>query len=119
MTTGWGNAGRIRTIAALVVPYLVLMAIVVGLAWRGRSWALQEFGTPAAQQRWQKWRDDVRHHRDPQAATVDRRVPKSAEPPALVLMRDYFAVCLVAAVGFSSLLYAVLAWFLVGAWRRP
>ena len=45
---------------------------------------------------------------------VQRRVPKSAEPPALVLTRDHFGVILSGAVLFSSLLYWVVAWFVMG-----
>jgi hypothetical protein len=41
-------------------------------------------------------------------------VPKSTEPPALVLTRDYFSVSLGGAVLFSSLLYWVIAWFVTG-----
>jgi hypothetical protein len=45
---------------------------------------------------------------------VPRRIPKSAEPPALVLTRDYFAPSLFGALFFSSLLYWVIAWFVTG-----
>jgi hypothetical protein len=45
---------------------------------------------------------------------VQRRVPKSAEPPALVLMRDYFGVSMAGAILFSSVLYWVIAWFVSG-----
>ena len=38
-----------------------------------------------------------------------------AEPPALVLMRDYFVVSLVGATLFSSMLYWVMGWFVTGA----
>ncbi len=40
---------------------------------------------------------------------VRRKAPSSDEPPALVLMRDYFGVMLSGAVLFGSLLFAVLA----------
>ena len=46
---------------------------------------------------------------------VKRRVPKSAEPPALVLMRDYFAVCLAIAVVLSSVLFGTFMVLVRGA----
>jgi hypothetical protein len=36
------------------------------------------------------------------------------EPPALVLMRDYFEVSLAGALVFSSILFWVVAWFVTG-----
>jgi hypothetical protein len=47
---------------------------------------------------------------------VKRDVPKSEEPPALVLMRDFFGVMLAGALLFTSMLYWILAWFLTGIW---
>ena len=49
---------------------------------------------------------------------VRRRVPKSTEPPALVLMRDYFGVSLIGAVLFTTVLYWVIAWFVMGILRQ-
>jgi hypothetical protein len=45
-------------------------------------------------------------------------VPKSTEPPALVLMRDYFIVSLVGAILFTTVLYWVIAWFVMGILRQ-
>ena len=43
----------------------------------------------------------------------------SDEPPSLVLMRDYFGVMMMAAIVFSSLLFATLAIAARGAlWRE-
>ena len=100
-----------------IVCYLIVIFPIVGLTFSARRWALLELTTPAAHSQWRTWREDVRQGRDPQGRSVARRIPGSAEPPALVLLRDYFPVCLVAAIGFSSLLYAITAWFLVGALR--
>jgi hypothetical protein len=44
-------------------------------------------------------------------------VPKSDEPPALVLMRDYFTVLMFGAILFSSMLYWIMAWFVTGILR--
>ena len=46
---------------------------------------------------------------------VQRRAPKSAEPPALVLMRDHFAACLAIAVLLSSVLFGTFMVLVRGA----
>lgn len=101
----------------VIICYLVFIFPIVGLTFSARRWALQELATPAAHRQWETWREDVRQGRDPQGATVSRRTPGSAEPPALILLRDYFSVCLVGAIIFSSLLFSMTAWFLIGVYR--
>lgn len=81
-------------------------AVVWSLVYARRS-ALSNLATPQSISDWQAWREDAEQLRD-------RRVPKSAEPPGLVLMRDHFTVCLAGALLFTSLLYWVLAWFITG-----
>jgi hypothetical protein len=95
----------------------MLGAVAWSLAEARRS-ALTELATPQSIDDWQTWRDDVvRQQTEP--GPIARRVPKSAEPPGLVLMRDYFVVCLVGALLFTSLLYWVLVWFVRGMLRPP
>jgi hypothetical protein len=95
------------------VGYVVMIVAIVWWLRSARDWALAELATPESIRQWETWRGDVRQQ-DEQAGPVRRRVPKSAEPPALVLMRDYFAVSLVGAVLFMTLLYWVIAWFVRG-----
>ena len=95
--------------------YAVFILAIVALVFGARRWAMRELSTSQARQRWSAWREDVKQQRDPQAPSVHRRVPRSAEPPALVLMRDYFVVCLMAAIGFCSLLFGITVWLLAGA----
>ena len=99
----------------LLAIYLVLMAIIVWRLAIARDWALEQRSDPQALAQWSQWREDVRQERDPQARSVQRRVPKSVEPPVVVLMRDYFAICLIAALGFSTLLFLVITWMATGA----
>ena len=66
-----------------------------------------QFGSDQAQAEWEQWRERAR--RDSHGSgPVKRKIPKSVEPPGLVLMRDHFNVCLVAGLLFGSLLYAML-----------
>jgi hypothetical protein len=93
--------------------YVVLIVAIVWWLNSAREWALAELARPESTAAWETWREDVRANQD-RPAPVQRRVPKSAEPPALVLTRDYFGVILTGALLFSSLLYWVMAWFVTG-----
>ncbi len=98
----------------LMVGYIALLAAVVGSMFWERHAVLMEFGTPEALANWQSWRGDVQQNQS-EPGPVQRQVPKSDEPPALVLMRDYFAVSMFGATFFTSILYWIMAWFITGA----
>jgi hypothetical protein len=95
------------------VCYLAMLATVVWWLYAARDWAQAELTKPESAVAWEAWREDVRADQT-RPAPVQRRVPKSIEPPALVLTRDYFGVLMTGAVLFSSLLYGVVAWFVTG-----
>jgi hypothetical protein len=94
--------------------YVALVAAVVGGLVYARSRVMTSYGTDQAQSEWDTWREDAKSQAEGKGP-VARRVPKSAEPPALVLMRDYFALCMVIAVALSSVLFGTLAFFVRGA----
>ncbi len=96
-----------------LVGYLVLIGVVVGAMYYLRQSSLADLSSAQSISEWQAWQKDVREQQS-HGGPVTRRIPKSDEPPALVLMRDYFVVLIVGAVLFSSVLYWVLAWFLMG-----
>lgn len=93
--------------------YAILLAAVVWSLFVARQSALAYLSTETSQNNWQTWRNDV-EQQQVNPAPVQRRVPKSVEPPELVLMRDYFGVSLTGAVLFSSVLYWIMAWFITG-----
>jgi len=97
----------------ILCGWVVSLALVTGGMFIVRDRTLVTMSTPVAQAEWDAWRESEVNKRDD--LSVKRRPPKSVEPPALVLMRDYFPVLLGAAVVFSSLLYAALAFALSGA----
>ena len=99
-----------------LVAYAAVIAIVVGGMNYMRSVALAVYGTPQAQTEWDTWRKDVKEL-EKQPYPVKRRMPKSAEPPALVLMRDYFGVCLTIAIVLSSVLFGTFMVLVRGAMR--
>ena len=100
-----------------LVGYGLAMAVIVWSLLTARNWALAELATPRSLEQWEEWREDVREQQT-QPGPVRRRVPKSSEPPALVLMRDYFGVSFVGALLFTTVLYWVIAWFVMGMLRQ-
>ncbi len=103
-----------RWLRGWIIGYVALAGAVVGSMFWARHTVLTEFSTPESIADWRAWREDVRQQQA-NLGPVERRVPKSEEPPALVLMRDYFIVSLMGATFFTSLLYWVVAWFVTGA----
>lgn len=95
-------------LAAVVVPPLGLVA------WRDRR--LAEVGSPAAQAEWDAFRADMRRQsgRD---GPVQRKVPKSAEPPELVWLRDYLWLAIAAWVTLVGVLGGFVAAIALGLAR--
>ncbi|MFO0868804.1 MAG: hypothetical protein U0935_25340 [Pirellulales bacterium] len=97
---------------------VVVLGAVIGLMLVARRGALETYGTTAAQAEWDQWRQSAAE----QAAAggpVQRKVPRSAEPPALVLMRDHFGACLGAALVAALGVYGTFVLLLRGAFRSP
>src|SRR3954471_11138291 len=99
------------------VGYVVVVGVVVGTMFSMRQSAVSQLSSPKSISDWQAWREDVREQQS-HKGTVERRVPKSDEPPALVLMRDFFGVLTIGALLFSSMLYWIFAWFFTGMFVR-
>ena len=103
------------------IPLFLGYVIMIGLlGWgllRAQNWATASLSDAVARGDWQRFRDDVvKMNSD---SPVRRRIPKSKEPPALVLMRDHFTVCAVISVVLSSALYGTFALFVIGSLNRP
>jgi hypothetical protein len=96
-----------------LIAYCVVLAAIIFAMFRIRALSIERLATPEAQADWQAWRDDVQRQQD-RPGPVQRRVPRSSEPPALVMLRDHFGVSLCGAVLFSTMLYWVIAWFVMG-----
>lgn len=93
--------------------YLLMIALVCGGLVFAKRQAIAVYGDPAAQSEWDAWREDAKElSKGP--GPVLRRTPKSISPPALVLMRDYFVVCLALSVLLSSVLFVTTLAFLRG-----
>jgi hypothetical protein len=105
---------RVKSTLPWFLAYLLLMGLVIGGVFYARSQALAIYGSNEAQAQWDLWRDEAKKMAD-QPSPVKRRAPESAQPPALVLMRDHFAVCLGLSLVLSTVLFATFMFFLRGA----
>ena len=95
-----------RANVAWLAVYLVYLAAIVGGMFWVRRTTLETMNTPEARAQWQAWRESEPNQN--QDGPVKRRPPSTAEPPALLLVRDHFAVILSGAVIFGSLLFAAI-----------
>jgi hypothetical protein len=97
----------------LMLLLTVLSAASAGLYF-ARQAAFRVYGDESAQTEWDAWREDATKSAEG-LGPVARRAPKSAAPPALVLMRDHFAICLSLSLLLSSVLFLATLAFLRGA----
>lgn len=99
-----------RAILVSKWTWLLLFSLVIGgtVYWmhRTRQRVLVQFASQGQQQAWDEWRESAAKDQGP----VTRRVPKSDQPPTLVLMRDFYAMCLSAMLFFEL---AVLGFLMV------
>ena len=92
----------------------MLIVIVIGLG-KYRETALSTYSSKQADAQWQQWREAAEEMG--RVGPVQRRKPKSAEPPPLVLMRDHYAACLGISLLLSSCLFGTLMIVARGAMR--
>ena len=104
-------------IGLLIVGYLLFLGAIVGGMMFARATMVPELSTSQSQADWQAWRSEAAQQ-DGRHGPVQRAVPKSSEPPLLVLLRDYFAACVVGLLVPASALYAVIAWMICGVIRQ-
>ena len=107
-----------RSLWLMVVLYgLILLGLVTVLVTVRRQ-TLASFDTPHARDEWETWRLEA-GKQDGITTSVERRVPVSSSPPTLVLLRDYFGICVVVAVTLSSALYWSIALMVRGVLMGP
>ena len=97
-----------------VVGYVGFLAAALGLLFWARHRVLNQTDPQWATQQWQTWVEDVERQADT-TGPVKRQRPQTAEPPALLLMRDLFGVCVAAVLIFGTLLFGSFWWLLGGA----
>ena len=103
--------------------YLAIMAVGLWQLHRAHVWALasHEASSDEGKKRqadWDEWRKTAAEQVE-RKGPVQRRIPKSTEPPSLVLLRDYYGMCLSAFLLFGSVLFAVSMIFVRGIFSPP
>jgi hypothetical protein len=107
------SASRRLLVTGVLITWL---AAVVGppcclYAWRESRLAV--LATPEARRQWETFREDVRRQTGT-AGPVQRKVPRSTEPPELVWLRDYASLAATAWVVLAGVLGGVLAGLVLG-----
>lgn len=105
----------------VVATWLTALALPPALLLRVRTVWLEQLDRPEAQAGWDEFRRDMRSQsgRD---GPVQRKVPKSPEPPARVWLRDYFPLAVLAWVLFVGVLggfFCLLVAGVAGRSRGP
>lgn len=106
---GWPVVLAAAIAAAIVAgPPLVLL--------RYREARLAVVSTPEARAVWDEFREEMRRQSG-EAGPVKHKVPKSAEPPELVWLRDYTPLAITVWLLLSGFLATAVVWFVWGASR--
>jgi hypothetical protein len=95
-------------ISALAVPPVLLL--------RARQAWLERLDRPEEQTRWDEFRRDMVRQTG-REGPVQRKVPKSAEPPARVWLRDHASLAVTAWILFVGVLGGVFSLLVAGVMR--
>jgi len=107
-----------RPLAVVVIAaWLALLALPPWLLGRWRADRLATLSDPAVQAEWDTFREAMRQESD-RSGPVQRKVPKSPEPPELVWLRDYFALAVTTWVVLVGVLGGFLGLLVVGVSGR-
>lgn len=106
--------------AAVAAAWLVLVVGPPLLLARWRDERLAQLAGPAVQAEWDAFRDAMRRQSD-RSGPVQRKVPRSDEPPELVWLRDHFRLAVTAWVVLGGTLGGFVALLALGmtAGARP
>jgi hypothetical protein len=107
-------AGRTRSVVIVVLAaWLAAVAVPPAALSVWRAKRLAELSEPGVQEEWDAFREAMRKEsgRD---GPVQRKVPKSAEPPELVWLRDYFSLAVMAWVTLMGVLGGFVAALVMG-----
>lgn len=100
----WHRVSLTRTLLGIV--WLLALLGPPTLILRTRSGWIEQLQSPEAQAKWDTFREDMKQQAG-REGPVQRKVPKSAEPPLLVWLRDYLWL----AIGAWALFSTVLCFF--------
>lgn len=108
-------------VAILVAGWLAVIAIPPVVLLQVRSGWLEALDRPALQADWDAFRRDMRAQsgRDaPVTGPVQRKVPRSVEPPLKVWLREYVGLAIAAWVLFGTVLFGFFAALIAGLFAQ-
>ena len=118
MTTPQPRPAPVRRPRWPVMLAGAIACVIVGgpplLLLRHREARLAAVSTPEARATWDEFRAEMRRQSGT-VGPVSHKVPKSAEPPELVWLRDYTPLAIGAWVLLSGFLATAVVWFVWGA----
>ena len=97
----------------LFVVWILLMVLPPYTLWTLRESWLADLDSPNIQAEWNQFRNDMQKQSD-RSGPVQHKVPKSAEPPLRVWLRDYFCLAVIAWAVLGSVLYGFFAIAVLG-----
>jgi len=100
----------------LLVGWLALLTLPPAVLWSIRDRWLADLDQPAIQAHWDRFHSDMKAQSD-RSGPVQHKVPKSAEPPLRVWLRDYFGLAVAAWGVLGTTLYAFLSLMILGLIR--
>ncbi|MCA9119970.1 MAG: hypothetical protein H6822_29440 [Planctomycetaceae bacterium] len=100
------------------IIYVVLLGSLVMILALARQSVIVSEGSASSLDDWQQWRHEAERQHTGEGP-VARRVPKSSEPPSLVLLRDHFGTSLTILLVLSSALFFAMAFMLRGILVGP
>lgn len=105
---------RSRLVAAVVVAvWLASLALPPAILAVWRTSRLAELSRPKVQAEWDTFRAAMREQSG-REGPVQRKVPKSPEPPELVWLRDYFGLAVTAWVALVGVLGGFIGLLVLG-----
>jgi len=111
-------AGRLAKLGLglLLAAWLVVLVLPPILLLRVREGWLRDLEKPGQQENWDAFRRDMAQQSG-RAGPVQRKIPKSAEPPLRVWLRDYVGLAISAWLLFGGVLGLFTGILLIGTVR--
>ena len=113
-----GGSPRRIVLAGFVLAWITLLAVPPALLIRARTSWLASLEDPAVQEDWEGFRSDMQAHSG-REGPVQRKVPRSLEPPLRVWLRDHFGLAIAAWTILAGTLGAFLGMMVLGAITGP
>jgi hypothetical protein len=102
-----------RTQTVLLSAYLATMVVLVATLLVARRHVIATLDTPEGRRQWRAWREQTQKRQE--GGAVVRRPVTADEPPALILLRDYFTAIVITTLAIGSFLFAFVAFAVRGA----